>query len=162
MMTQGGTIQPIETYRDALNTVFTEHGVVVAYLYGSQARGDAGPLSDVDIAVLFSRQVPAEFRFKHILGLHSDLARVFERDDVNVVDLEKGTPLLNNNVRLYGIVLYCSDEKVRVRFELRALQQYLDTKPLRREMNRAMSKRLRNGLFAKSTQVQVAEARIND
>lgn len=154
-----GQLRSIETYRDSLNAVFQEHGVILAYLYGSQARGDAGPLSDVDIAVLFARNVPSESRFKHILDLHSKLARVFEREDVNVFDLEKGTPLLNHNVCRQGVVLFCSDEKARVRFELRVFQQYLDTKPLRREMNRAMATRLHNQSFAKLARPVSTEAR---
>jgi predicted nucleotidyltransferase len=35
-----------------LSDLFANEPVVVAYLFGSQARGDAGPLSDVDVAVL--------------------------------------------------------------------------------------------------------------
>ena len=35
-----------------LGALFTGEPVVVAYLFGSQARGDAGPLSDVDVAIL--------------------------------------------------------------------------------------------------------------
>ena len=34
----------------------TESAVVIAYLFGSQARGDAGPLSDVDVAVLIREE----------------------------------------------------------------------------------------------------------
>ena len=36
----------LEQYQLASNEVFERHGVVLAYLYGSQARGDAGPVSD--------------------------------------------------------------------------------------------------------------------
>ena len=38
--------------------------VVFAYLFGSQARGEAGPRSDVDIAVLLRDGVPRD-----VLGL---------------------------------------------------------------------------------------------
>lgn len=144
-----GTINSLELHRDALNAVFQKHGVILAYLYGSQARGAAGPLSDVDVAVLFAREVAAASRFKAILGLHTELARVFERDDVNVFDLEKGAPALNNNVRVQGKLLYCSDDKTRLDFLLRTLQEYEDTKPLRREQNRYLRKRLRNGMYGR-------------
>lgn len=142
-----GPINSIETYRDALNAVFEKHGVILAYLYGSQARGDAGPLSDVDVAVLFARGLTEEERFRHLLDLHMELARVFERDDVNVLDLGKGTPLLNNNVRVQGKLLFCVDEKVRLDFLLRTLQQYEDTKPLRREQNLYLRQRIQNGTY---------------
>ncbi|MCX7682029.1 MAG: nucleotidyltransferase domain-containing protein, partial [Anaerolineae bacterium] len=43
-----------------MERMFARHGVVLAYLFGSQAEGRAGPLSDVDIAVLLGPQVPEE------------------------------------------------------------------------------------------------------
>jgi predicted nucleotidyltransferase len=48
-----GPLGELAQVQQALDQAFESHGVVLAYLYGSQARGDAGPLSDVDVAVLF-------------------------------------------------------------------------------------------------------------
>jgi hypothetical protein len=87
----------------------------------------------------------------------SDLASVFKRDDVNVLDLDEGTPLLNNNVRLHGRVIFCADEKVRADFMLRALQQYVDTEPLRREQNRYLREKIKRGLYGH--QIPIARAR---
>ena len=50
---QGGLLKDLNQFQRALDEVFESYGVALAYLYGSQARGDAGPLSDVDVAVLF-------------------------------------------------------------------------------------------------------------
>lgn len=146
-MNKGGPIGQIENYLPQLKTVFEEHGVILAYLYGSQARGNASPLSDVDIAVLFARGTESRERFDRVLKLMSDLADVFKRDDVNVLDLDEGTPLLNNNVRVHGRVIFCADEKARADFMLRALQQYVDTEPLRREQNRYLREKIERGLF---------------
>ncbi len=151
-----GVIDSINSYRDSLDAVFQAHGVILAYLYGSQARGDAGPLSDVDIAVLFAREMNEAERFHHLLELHVDLARVFERDDVFIFDLEKGTPLLNNNVRVDGVILYCADEEARIDFEVRAFQQYVDTIPLRREFNFYLGQRIRGGIFGRAVPIAAA------
>ena len=62
-----GPLGDLEPYQQALSEAFERHGVVLAYLYGSQARGDAGPLSDVDVAVLFSPDVPERERFSYVL-----------------------------------------------------------------------------------------------
>jgi len=156
-MNEGGSIGQIENYLPQLKTVFEEHGVVLAYLYGSQAIGNAGPLSDVDIAVLFVRGIEPSERFDRILKLMSDLASVFKRDDVNVLDLDEGTPLLNNNVRVHGRVIFCADEKARADFMLRALQQYIDTEPLRREQNRYLREKIERGLFGRP--IPIARAR---
>ena len=148
-MNEGGPLEPVESYLPQLKTVFESCGVVLAYLYGSQATDTAGPLSDVDIAVLFGDEIPEEQRFDEVLRLHGELARFFSRDDVNVVDLARGAPLLNNEIRLHGIVLYCKTDDMRVEFEVSALQKFLDTAPLRRELNKYLAQRIRRGLFGK-------------
>jgi predicted nucleotidyltransferase len=51
MVHEGGPIGPVEHRLPQLKVVFKKYGVVLAYLYGSQALGKAGSLSDVDIAV---------------------------------------------------------------------------------------------------------------
>ncbi|RLC56366.1 MAG: hypothetical protein DRI80_16390, partial [Chloroflexota bacterium] len=50
----------MEAYLPQLHDLLARHGVVLAYLFGSQAEGTAGPLSDVDIAVLLGPEVPRE------------------------------------------------------------------------------------------------------
>jgi len=122
--------------------------VVLAYLYGSQATGKAGPLSDVDVAVLFADHVPEDQRFSHVLDLIGELMGVFRRNDVYVVDLGKAPPLLRNEIRLQGYILYCMDDKVRVRFQTETLRDYLDTRPIRELRYYYLHKRIRAGLFA--------------
>ena len=68
-MNEGGPIGPIECYLPQLKTVFERHGVILAYMYGSQATGKAGPLSDADIAVLFPRGIENSSRFDRVLQL---------------------------------------------------------------------------------------------
>ena len=43
-------------YLPQLNAILARHGFVLAYLFGSQAQGEIGPLSDV--AVLLSPGAP--------------------------------------------------------------------------------------------------------
>ena len=43
----------IEPYLPQLQSVFEQHDVSLAYLFGSQAKGNVRPDSDLDIAVLF-------------------------------------------------------------------------------------------------------------
>lgn len=127
-----GPLEDLERYKTALVEAFKRHGVVLAYLYGSQARGEAGPLSDVDAAVLFGHQVPERDRFEHMLQLIGELGSVFGRDDVSVVDLAEAPPLLRHRVYYDGRLLYCTADAERVRFETTALRDYVDTEPLRR------------------------------
>lgn len=144
---EGGPIGPIEDHMPQLQAAFEKHGVLLAYLYGSQATGTAGALSDVDIAVLFTRGIDPNERFHRLLQLMSDLALVFGRDDVNALDLDEGSPLLNNNVRVSGRLIYCADERERAAFALRALQQFEDTELIRREQNRYLREKITQGLY---------------
>lgn len=147
MIREGGPIGPIENYLLQLKTVFETRGVILAYLYGSQATGRAGTLSDVDIAVLFAHGIAPHERFQRVLELMSDLATVFARDDVNVLDLDESTPLLNNNVRLHGRVIFCADMRIRSAFEIEALRRYVDTEPLRGIQAYYLTKRIKAGKF---------------
>ncbi|MFQ6100703.1 MAG: nucleotidyltransferase domain-containing protein [Anaerolineae bacterium] len=122
----------MEPYQQALDETFERYGVALAYLYGSQARGDAGPLSDVDVAVLFDPEVPEGERFDRVLRLIGELGSVFHRNDVYVVDLAGASPLLRHRIYYHGRVLYCADDAIRVCFETTALRDYVDTAPLRR------------------------------
>jgi predicted nucleotidyltransferase len=157
MIHEGGPIGPIENYLPQLKTIFETRGVVLAYLYGSQATGKANALSDVDIAVLFPRAVDARGRFDRVLELMRELCGVFQRDDVNVLDLAEGAPLLNNNVRLHGRVIFCADERARIEFMIRTLQQYEDTEPMRQMQNFYLREKIKRGLFGKP--IPIARAR---
>jgi predicted nucleotidyltransferase len=126
-----GPLGSVEPYRQALIDTFERHGVVLAYLYGSQARGKAGPLSDVDVAVLFGPGVSESGRFERILDLTGEIGSVLDRNDVFVVDLAEASPLLRHRVYFDGRLLHCADKVVRVRFETTALRDYIDTRPLR-------------------------------
>lgn len=112
--------------------LFAQHEVVLAYLYGSQARGEAGALSDVDVAVSFASELDKSARFWQLLNLSNELGTLLQRDDVQIVDLAEAPPLLRHRVYYDGRLLYCPDDTVRVRFETEALRDYVDTAPLRR------------------------------
>ena len=153
----GGPLGDLEPYQQALDEAFERHGVVLAYLYGSQARGDAGPLSDVDVAVQFAPDLPrretssssVETRFSRVGRLTSDLCQLLRRDDVYVVDLETIPPLLCHRIYLNHRLLCCPDDAVRVAFETRALWQYVATRPLRRIRWRYVMRRITRGRYGR-------------
>ncbi|MBM3144633.1 MAG: nucleotidyltransferase domain-containing protein [Chloroflexi bacterium] len=131
----------IKQKKKKLETILSEHHVVLAYLYGSQARGEAGSLSDVDIAVLFAEELTEKERFQHVLQLIGELGQTFRRDDVSVVDLAEASPLLRHRVYYEGRLLYCASETQRIHFEVTALRDYVDTQPLRRLKKKYVTKR---------------------
>jgi predicted nucleotidyltransferase len=136
-----------------LRQLFAAHGVVLAYLFGSQAEGKAGPLSDVDIAVLLGPQVERERWFQTQLDLIGELMSLFHRNDVDVVILNEATPLLAYQVARYGQVIY-EDEATRpaVDFAVYAVSRYADTAPLRRLKRRYLEEWLEDRRRARINQ----------
>jgi predicted nucleotidyltransferase len=93
--------------------------VVALYLFGSLARGDDHPRSDVDLAVLPRRPLASLARF----DLQEELARLLGRD-VDLIDLRAATTVLRAQVFTDDVLLYCGDRATRQLFEATALADY--------------------------------------
>ncbi|MBV8199430.1 MAG: nucleotidyltransferase domain-containing protein [Acidobacteria bacterium] len=114
-----------------------------AWLFGSTARGQAGPLSDVDVAVLLAAAVPAAARLEVAAVLAGELERRCGR--VDLVLLEEASPGLRHRVFREGLLLFERDTRRRVAFEVRAIQEYLDFQPLAEIYDRALIARAAEG-----------------
>ncbi|MFQ5825102.1 MAG: nucleotidyltransferase domain-containing protein, partial [bacterium] len=79
----------------------------------------------------------------------TDLMGLFHTNDIDVVILNRATPLLANEVVKNGIVLFCRDEEARIRFEVRTLQKYVDTKPLREIQRYYLMERIKHGTLTR-------------
>ncbi len=75
-----------------LDEVLKEIRLVVAYLFGSQARGQARPVSNVDIAVYLNEGLKKGERFDLKLRLIGDLSVILQTDGVDLV-LLRDVPL---------------------------------------------------------------------
>lgn len=80
--------QLVASRRDELRCVLRDHGFMNARVFGSVARGDEGPHSDVDLLV----DLPAGISLFDILRLREDLERVLGV----VVDLVPSQRLKDN------------------------------------------------------------------
>ncbi len=137
--------------RDALATALAaDEEVLAAYLFGSQARGEAGSLSDVDVAV-WLRGVPSvsESHHRH-LALIGAAASALKSDEVQVVVLNTAPPLLAHRVLRDGRLLVDRDPRARVRSETAVILEYLDTIPLRSELSRGLAHRMADGSYGRS------------
>lgn len=114
--------------------------VVAAILFGSAAREEARPDSDIDIGVLLTREATKQ-GIDHS-RLIADIMGVLKRNDVDVVILNRASPLLLHRVVRDGHVIYASDHGALAEFTIRAIQQYEDTKPLRDLQRRRLQERL--------------------
>jgi hypothetical protein len=144
-----GPLGDLEQYQPALSEAFERHGVVLAYLYGSQARDDAGPLSDVDMAAQFVPDLSRHERFSQLGRLTGDVCQLLGRDEVYLVDLEAIPPLLCHRIYREGRLLYCLNDAVRVAFETRALRECVATRQLRRIRWHYVARRIAQGRYGR-------------
>lgn len=106
-----------------------EPAAVAVYLFGSAARGDAGPSSDVDVAVLFDAPPVATLmgsalsmagRLEQLLGTRIDL-----------IVLNKASADLVHRVLRDGDLLVDRNPGRRIRFEVAKRNEYFDLQPVR-------------------------------
>lgn len=111
--------------RAAAPEVLHDEPVVVAYLFGSHARGEAGPLSDVDVALLAPDVAPRDrldLRLRVIGGL-TDAAGY---PDIDVIVLDESPLTLAGEVIQDGIAFYSTDDVLRTEYESRVFREFVD------------------------------------
>jgi predicted nucleotidyltransferase len=126
---------------ELLRAFFAERArpIACAYLYGSAARGEARPGSDIDVAVLL-REAPSGT----LEGLGLDIAGEIERrvgKPVDMVVLNRASPDLVHRVLRDGVLVHESDPRARVAFETRKRAEYFDVLPYLREYRRSAERR---------------------
>jgi predicted nucleotidyltransferase len=134
---------------DRLAQALDREGVVAAMLIGSQARGSAGPLSDVDVGVWHEPGLDPAARLQLCLDLTTAAARALGTGEVDVVLLNGATPLMRHRAIRDARRLVERDGAERVRLETRAVLDYLDTAPLRAELRRSLRRRIAEGRYGR-------------
>lgn len=117
--------EKLQRLQSLISESYGEVGMV--YLFGSHARGEAGPLSDIDLGILYRERLRPTLQRE--LSLMSDVSLIFG-DRAKVTILNGAPPTLLYRVISEGIILYASDRDGRVRLETKALSEYLDFRPL--------------------------------
>lgn len=144
------TVPPVdEAARRRLAAALDVDGVVSALLFGSQATGRAGPLSDIDIGIWLDPGLDHRARAARqleLIGLASD---ALSTGEVQVVVLNDVPSLLAHRVLRDGVRLVDRDPKARIRLEARALLEYLDTAPLRAALAAGVRHRIEEGRFGR-------------
>jgi len=121
--------------------------LMVLYLFGSTATGNNTRLSDVDVGVLLPEDIPKAGYLESRLELMAELSQLLGTDAVDLVILNEAPPLLVHRVITRGKLIYAKDDVKRTRFEARAIQEYLDLKPLYELEGRYMRERIKEGKF---------------
>jgi uncharacterized protein len=132
-----GSLQSLRKVIDA------EPKIRVAYLFGSCARGDSGPTSDVDVALLAGQPID----LMDLAAIGARIRTVVDRP-VDVVDLRSAPPLLCRQVVAEGELLLVKDPLLRFDFEQEAVRRCEDTRPLRAQQQQLLREGLAHGRSA--------------
>ena len=120
----------MEQLKNELAHIFAEYQgeIIAAYLFGSMAKGEPSPSSDIDIAILMrnaerSNGVSLKFR------LYPDLCRKLKRNDIDLVLLNlSGNLMLNDEIVRNGKVIFSTDDDAREIYEVSVLHRATDFK----------------------------------
>jgi predicted nucleotidyltransferase len=119
---------PVAAIEPALAGVLERWSEIRAgWLFGSVATGSAGPLSDIDVAVLGGGGLDFDERARLAVELGEAAGR-----PCDVVVAEQASPVLAMAIVDTGRRFFCRDAAAADRWEDLALRRYLDTAELRR------------------------------
>lgn len=125
--------------RDQLEEAFSGFQTLrLAVVFGSVARAEDTPHSDVDLGVLLDPEAPVEQLWDLDLAAGSALKRT-----IDLVDLRKAPPLLRFQITRDGRLVLEREPGEWVRFKTRAMIDWWDWAPTAREMHRIAARRLR-------------------
>jgi hypothetical protein len=133
-------------YREQIEDYLKNNKAIqFAYLFGSCARNDHGPLSDIDIAVYVDSRFDC---FSARLRFMEELSRLVKGHPLDLVVLNTASLILKYEVLRQGVILK-EHKKRRIPFETGVLREYLDTEPMRRvhmeKLKRSFSRERRLG-----------------
>lgn len=115
-------------------------GVDALWLFGSRASGVARPDSDLDLAALFHGRPAAD----ELFGIRGELEQLAGMP-VDVVDLERASPILAMQVLRSGKLLIDAVPSRRTNFVAQVPGRYEDLKRVRAPIERELLKRVSHG-----------------
>ena len=103
------------------------HPVISAiYLFGSHAIGHPRSKSDVDLGILFNKDVDGFTR----INIETEISNLLKKD-IDLIDMRKSSPFLRHQIYKYGTFIYHDGSDFPFQFRASSIREYLDTNYLR-------------------------------
>ena len=101
--------------------------IAAAWLFGSEARGEARPNSDIDIALLFEKRGTAALDvYERLSRIAAQLENVAPGRRIDLVLIEQQGPIFQHRVLDEGRLVHDANPRRRVDFESDAMVRFLD------------------------------------
>ncbi|MBI9083939.1 MAG: nucleotidyltransferase domain-containing protein [Desulfobacterales bacterium] len=100
--------------------------IAAVYLFGSHATGHQRKRSDLDLGVLFHKEIDGFAR----IDLETELSNLLKKD-VDLIDMRRSGPFLRHQIYKYGKLIYQDDTEFPFLFRAASIRDYLDTGHLR-------------------------------
>lgn len=106
-----------DTVAERVTEVLEQHPIRLGVLFGSHARAESGPHSDIDVAVEFDQNLDEEARRQSLLDVITDISQALQTDDIDVTDLDGIRPEVGVSALADGVLLVGSPHRRRQRLE---------------------------------------------
>ncbi len=107
-----------------IETIKAHPNVIAIYLFGSHAKGEATPMSDVDVAVILENPTPET---------EADIGSLAS-PEIDVVLFHRLPLHIKFEVLKHGRELFVRDEEKLAEIKFWVMQEYLDTSPMYRRI----------------------------
>jgi len=132
-----------ERLRSTLPDLLRERPVALVYLYGSVARGQTTPFSDVDLALVLDQPLSRREQFGLELSLQAEIEEACDLPEADVRVINQAPLMIQGTVVTQGQLLYCRQESQRIHFETTVRQGYFDYQPVAQRMQHQFFERIR-------------------
>ena len=108
----------------------------VVYLYGSYARGEQRPDSDMDLAVLLPHETAKRIGSLAMSETHNAISNI-ARCDVDLINLRQVSTVFQNQIISMATLIQSINEQIRLKFEMEVLSSYMKLNEERSEILRS-------------------------
>ena len=142
--------------RDVVEKAAGVPGGAALWLFGSYARGNPTPLSDVDIAYLSQNALAPQALDRLDHTLYRMLSQSLKTDEITLVDLRQAPSSLCFRVLSEGQILHCGRPEQVASFKEEVISRYPEAQRLKKEVLSDFSKKVGG------TAMQIDKAKILD
>ncbi len=147
--TEKGLYEMAETAllnQDKLDKIFSKHGLVAVYLFGSHADGTATAKSDYDLGLLFKKRPSFEQLVTLEMEIADEVSGVLSAE-VDTVTLNLASIEMKFLIIKQGVVIYSQDDDIRTDFEDIFIRDYLDFRPFLDTFRKEVREAIKEGDF---------------